>query len=113
MQITSDLKWENNTQYITEKAYTRLWMIKGLKILGCNTQELLYVCIKQIRSVREEAAVVWHSGLTSKSITDIERVQKACLAIILGKKYTKIPKYQNALELTGLVKLSTRRDTLC
>ena len=109
VQITSDLKWETNTNYITKKAYTRLWIIRRLKTLGCNKKELLDVYIKQIRSVLEFAAVVWHPGLTSKNINDIERVQKACLAIILGKNYTSYP---NALEQTGLEKLNSRRDSL-
>ena len=110
MKLLGDLKWQPNTSYITKKGYSRLWLIRRLKLLGANTSELLDVFCKQIRSVLEYASVVWHSGLTSSKTTDIERVQKASLAVILGQNYTS---YQNALQVTGLEKPSSRRETLC
>ena len=53
-----------------------------------------------IRSVLEQSAVVWH----------IERVQKVALKIILGERYSS---YSEALELTGLESLKSRRKKLC
>ena len=41
---------------------------------------------------------------------NIERVQKACLAIILGQRYIS---YSNALQITLLNRLDTRRESLC
>ena len=41
---------------------------------------------------------------------DIERVQKFFLHIILAKEYVS---YDNALKLTGLDRLSERREKLC
>ena len=110
VQITSDMKWNNNTNYITKKAYQRLWMVRRLKQMGANDDELLDVYCKQIRSVLEYAAVVWHPGLTAANITSIERVQKACLAIILGQRYIS---YSNALQVAALDRLDTRREALC
>ena len=109
VKITSDLKWHSNTSYITKKGYSRLWLIRRLKSFGANTQELLDVYCKQIRSVLEYASVVWHAGLTSSNTADIERVQKASLSVILGKNYIN---YQNALQVAGLESLSTRREIL-
>ena len=83
---------------------------KRLKIIGANQEKLLDVYIKQIRSVLEYAAVVWHPGLTAINCLNIERVQKACLAIILGKSYIS---YTNALQLTTLESLENRRESLC
>ena len=40
------------------KAYQRLWMVRRLKQMGANDDELLDVYCKQIRSVLEYAAVV-------------------------------------------------------
>ena len=37
VKITDDLKWNSNTQYITTKAYSRLWMLRRLKNLGANS----------------------------------------------------------------------------
>ena len=55
----------------------------------------------------EYAAVVWHSGLTA---TNSMNMQKACLAIILGQRYIS---YSNALQITLLNRLDTRRESLC
>ena len=55
-------------------------------------------------------AVVWHSGLTSENTTNIERVQKCALSVILGKDYQN---YENALSTLQLEKLCIRREALC
>ena len=36
VKITSDMKWNQNTEYITKKAYSILWMIKRLKAIGAT-----------------------------------------------------------------------------
>ena len=53
VQITNDLKWNLNTKNITTKAYTRLWIIRRLKLLGANNSELVDCLVKQDRSVLE------------------------------------------------------------
>ena len=98
VKITSDLRWNENATYITKKAYSRIWLIRRLKQMGANTNELIDVYEKEIRSVLEFASVVWHAGLTVSNTTDIERVQKTFLAIVLGKDYTG---YEAALQETG------------
>ena len=110
IKITSDLKWNNNTKYITTKAYKRLWILKRLKALGANQAELLDTYTKQVRSVLEYGSVVWHAGLTMLNSSDIERVQKTACAIILGQKYYT---YQAALTILGLKPLNSRREALC
>ena len=110
VKITSDMKWNKNTEYITQKAYSRLWMFRRLKQIGANQEELLDVYVKQIRSVLKYAAVVWHSGLTTINSANIERVQKVCLAIIMDQSYIS---YSNALQMTSLARLDTRRESLC
>ena len=77
--------------------------------MGANDDELLDVYCKQIRSVLEYAAVVWHPGLTAANSSSIERVQNACLAIILGQRYIS---YTNALQVASLDRLNTRREAL-
>ena len=59
-------------------------MVRILKEMGVNDEELLDVYCKQIRIVLEYAKVVW---LTVANTSSIDRVQKACLAIILGQRY--------------------------
>ena len=46
--IRSDLKWFSNTQSITTKCFKRIWMLKRLKTLGANEDDLLDVYCKQI-----------------------------------------------------------------
>ena len=102
VMISSNLKWDENTDYITKKAYSRLWMLRRLKNLGLKKTSLLQVFTMQIRSVLEFGAVVWHSMLTDQNSRAIERVQKSALSVILGPSYLC---YENALSQTGLKRL--------
>ena len=58
----------------------------------------------------EHSAVVWHSSLTEQNNTDIERVQKTAVKIIMGNKYKD---YENSLKYLKLDSLSERRKKLC
>ena len=107
--VTSDLRWHKNTNHLTKKRFQRLWMLRRLKQLGATQGELTNVYIKQVRSILEFSAVVWHSGLTKDNSAQIERVQKSALAIILGQNYTS---YQSALQTLNLQTLSSRREVL-
>ena len=109
VMISSNLKWDENTEYITKKAYSRLWMLRRLKNLGLKKTSLLQVFTMQIRSVLEFGAVVWHSMLTDQNSRAIERVQKSALSVILGPSYLC---YENALSQTGLKRLDVRREQL-
>ena len=110
VKITTDLKWNSNTEFITKKAYNKLWMLRRLKLNGANRKELLDIYLKHVRSVIENSAVVWHPGLTQINTITIERVQKAAFSVILGKDYIS---YDNALQVLGMKKLSERREKLC
>ena len=54
--ITSDLKFNKNTDYIVKKAFKRIWILRRLKNLGATQSQLLDIYIKQVRSVLEMAA---------------------------------------------------------
>ena len=109
VKITSNLKWEANTEYITKKAYKRLWMLRRLKNLRMNTRSLVKVFSTQVRSVLEFGAVTWHPMLTLQNSKAIERVQKSALAIILSPNYIS---YDEALAKTELERLDKRREKL-
>ena len=109
VMISSNLKWETNTDYITNKAYKRLWMIRRLKNLGMNSKSLVKVFTTQIRSLLEFGAVTWHPMLTIENSKSIERVQRSALAIILSPDYRS---YDEALAKTDLERLDKRRITL-
>ena len=108
--IRSDLKWSTNTDYICTKGFSRLWMLRRLKVLGAEKQELLDVYRQQVISVLELAVPVWAPGLTKNEAKQIERVQKVALHIILGTDYIS---YSQALGTVNLKRLSTRREDIC
>ena len=108
--IRDDLSWKSNTKLMTKKAYSRLWMIRRLKLNGASLDDLLDVYEKQIRSVLEFGTPVWNSGLTKGEVVDIERVQRVFLHIALGSNYGD---YSLAMAQTGLESLEERRTKLC
>ena len=110
VKIRSDLKWHDNTSFICQRGYERLWLLRRLKGLGASQTELVDVYDKQVRSLLELAVPVWQPALTQHESKQIERVQKAACHIILGNKYVD---YDNALNMIGHDSLKTRRIQLC
>ena len=108
--IQSNLKWNENTDFICKRAFDRMWMIRRLKVLGANTDELTDVYNKQVRSILEQAVAVWSPSLTLAQAAQIERVQKTFCAVVLGPNYTD---YSLALSALDLSPLDERRKTLC
>ena len=110
MVISADLTWRKNTKRIVQKSYQRIIILKKLFEFNVPEVDLLNIYILFIRSMLEQSCVVWHSSITQEEETDLERVQKVCLKIILKEKYET---YEQALERTKLEKLVDRRTKLC
>ena len=108
--LRDDLSWKSNTDSIIKKAYKRMILLKNLFAFNVPMEDMIEIYILYIRSVVEQSAVVWHSSLTGGEQLDLERVQKVALRIILKDDYTG---YSDALELTGLDTLKSRRKKLC
>ena len=100
----------SNTESIVRRAANKLWLIRRLKNMGANKEELLDMYKKHCRSILEYAVPVWNGALTDYEIKSIERVQKMALHIILGELYVN---YQNALKMANLETLEVRRTKLC
>ena len=113
--VTDNLKWEANTQYICAKAYKRMWILRRMKILNVEPYIILDVYTKEIRSVLELAVPAWHSGLTKKQSSTIERVQKVAVSIILSDHKTGLTQYSYdmALVILDIEPLEVRRFKLC
>ena len=47
--ISSDLKWNKNTDYIVSKAMKRIWTIRKLKKLGFGDEFFIEVYKKEVR----------------------------------------------------------------
>ena len=108
--IKSDLSWHANTNYIVSRANKRLWLLRRLKNLGANRDDLLEIYRTQVRIVLELAVPAWQGNLSQIDKINIERVQKSALHIILGDEYIS---YRNAIRTLDLDDLETRRNQLC
>ena len=78
--------------------------------MNLGLSHIFDVYTKEVRSLLELAVPVWHSGLTLHQATQIERVQKTALKIILEDDYIT---YNEACSFLDVVTLDTRRDQLC
>ena len=108
--VQSDLKWNSHVSNMLVKANRRMYMLRQLKPFQLPWKDLLTVYTGYVRPLVEYAVPVWHSGLTVEQCSQIERVQKRALRIVLGCRYET---YTNALEITGLTTLESRRQELC
>ena len=113
--MTSDLKWSANTDFICKKAFKKMWTIRRMKVLNIEPLLILDVYLKEIRAVLELAVRAWHSGLTVKQSSDIERVQRIALHIILSDHRTGECEfsYNMLLVIFDLEPLYVRREQLC
>ena len=107
--VTSNLNWQSQVNNMCAKAYRRMWIIRRLKKFGVCFDNLLLVYSTQIRCIVEFAVAAWNPNLTKAQITQMERIQKYALAIILAEDYVS---YNNALPVTGLCTLESRRKSL-
>ena len=75
-----------------------------------NKNDLVQIYKTFIRSRLEYSCELWHSSLSKNNESDIERVQKSAIKVILKDKYGS---YKNALKVLGLETLYDRRERLC
>ena len=108
--LQEDGGWGKNTAELCKKAYARVSMLTKLRYAGVSTKDLLHIYKQFVRSKLEFCGVVFHSGLTLKQETSLDRCQAVCLKIILQNEYKS---YDEACLLTGISKLSERRLTRC
>ena len=107
--ISNDLSWDLNTDNIVKKANGRMELLRKVASFTTNQEELKNINILFIRSLLEQSAPVWHSSLTDENLSDLERVQKTAVKLILGERYLE---YDRALRKLDLESLHERRETL-
>ena len=108
--INNKLSWDSNTACLVKKANARMRLLHKLIEFGVPKEDLKTIYFLFIRSCLEQSCQVWHSSLTLENLTDLERVQKNALRIILKDQYES---YDKALELMELESLYDRREDLC
>lgn len=108
--LQSNLSWKKNTEYLVKRAMTRMWLLRRMKSLGLEPDFILEYYVKEIRPVVEHGVPVWHGGLTTQQSTNLERIQKVALKVILGDCYKS---YEHARSIFSLDPLDERREQLC
>ena len=108
--VDSNLKWESNTAHICKKASSKLWLLRRMSTMGLDFSTILDYYLKEVRSHLELAAPAWHSNLTMKLSSDIERIQKIAVGIILG---TYEHPYHISCTILGIEPLFLRRVSIC
>ena len=108
--VQSDLKWSENTDLIVKKGYQRMLILQKLYAFNIPDDDLVQIYVLYIRSILELNCQVWHHAITQEEKSDLERVQKVALKIILQERYTT---YEEALTNLNLDYLSVRREKLC
>ena len=109
LTFRSDMRWVSNTENMVKKANKRLWLLRRLRSLGANQDQLLEVYTRQIRCIVELAVPAWQGSITNSEKQDLERTQKSACHIILGESYLS---YSNALKTLNLDTLESRRVKL-
>ena len=73
LTIRSDMRWCSNTKNMIIKANKRLWILRRLKNMGADINDLVDVYIKQVRCIVELAVPAWQGGLSQAEKQDLER----------------------------------------
>ena len=107
--LTVDMKPNTHVSYVLKIAYGRLWAVSRLKSAGVKDDDILHFFNVKIRSVLEYSTPVYTSMLTVENISDIERVQKITLKVVLAERYTH---YEHACTIFGTATLESRRRDL-
>ena len=108
--VSSDLRWSENTKYVTDRARNRIWTLRKLVNLGLPNDFILDVYIKEIRTLLEYCVPVWHGALTLTDSLKIEKIQKTVIKLLLRGNYNS---YTEACKLFKIDKLFERREKLC
>ena len=108
--LSDDLSWDKNTANLVKKANARMELLHKVAGFGTPQDDLKNIYVLFIRSILEQSATVWHSSLTEDNISDLERVQKSAIKVILQDQYKG---YKNGLAQLGIEDLKSRREYLC
>ena len=81
--IQNDISWNSNTSRLVKRANSRMLLLRKLCEFGAPIKDLKTIYVTYIRSILEQSAVVWHSGLSEENKQDLSRVQKSARKIIV------------------------------
>ena len=65
----------------------RKQLLQKVADFGASTKDELQIYKTLVRSALEESCTVWHSSISKGNKSDLERVQKAVLKVMLNSNY--------------------------
>ena len=108
--IEDKLKWNLEIERLIKAANKRMVLLHKVSKFTSRISDLKLIYNSKIRSILETSCVVWHSSITLKQRSMLERLQKSAFRIILKNSYES---YENALQVMNMDTLDSRRDKLC
>ena len=87
-----------------------MWLLRRMKVLKLDPHIIFDYYLKEIRVLAEQGVAIWNSGLTKGQDSDLEKIQKVALRIILADDYKS---YDLACSYFGVKRLTERRLELC
>ena len=107
--LSDSMTWDLNTEYLVNRAYAKMWVLRRIKALGGSKKILKLIYFQHIRSILEFGVAAWNGALTDKQGKKLERVQKVALKLIYGR----LKSYKTLLEEAKISNLHKRREKLC
>ena len=98
-----------NTKFLTKRAHGRMQLLHKTAKFTKSKRDLKSIFITFIRPVLEQSSSVWQSSLTDENKSDLERVQKAALKLIMDNDYID---YNEPLKALNISDLAQRREKL-
>ena len=89
---------------------SKMWLLRRLKKLDVDTEQILDFYLKEIRPVAEHGVAIWSSGLTRIQVNELEKIQKIAFKIILEDSYIS---HEVACTILNILPLKFRRQELC
>ena len=112
LTLSRSLKWNEHVDVITNKARSRIYMLRKMMNNGFDYEIILDVYKKEIRSILEYCCVVFHHGLSQELEHQIESVQKLVLKLV--SRYLELKmSYNESCILFSIEPLFSRRLEQC
>ena len=109
LHLNDELTWGTHVNHILSKASQSIFMLYRAKKFGFSVSSMITIFNWFVRTPLEYAAPTWHPGLNETDHQRIERIQRRCYRIILGREYIS---YDDAIQSLRSCTLRERRESL-
>ena len=86
--VNNQLSWNENCSNLIKKANARMQLLRKVWSFGSTRTKMFGLWKVFCRSILEQTCPVWSSSLTDQNKSDLERVQKTFVKLILEEDYT-------------------------